>query len=127
MAGRDRKLDPGTGDYVADGRGGYETTTTAETALYHQIQGELGRWWGDAAAGSRLYELDRAKSHARITRTALEDRLREALAPLFEAGRITEVSVQASRDRDRASFEVTCRDGQRGELLDLTDLLAQVT
>jgi phage gp46-like protein len=55
MAGLDRKIDPVTKDYIADGFGGFETTTTIAPAAYHQLVGKRGFWWGNPDQGSDLH------------------------------------------------------------------------
>lgn len=52
----DFKIDPITRDFVRDGRGGWEHTETADTAVLHQLEIHYGTWWGDDAIGSRLHD-----------------------------------------------------------------------
>jgi len=122
MSGLDRKLDPSTGDYVADDAGGWETTRSAQNAIYHQIKGELDRWVGDPQAGSRFYTLARAKSSVRTPQVVV-DIARQALARLVAVGRITAPEIETERDRDRILQRIVTTDLETGEQLDLTDLL----
>lgn len=116
MAGRDRKLDPITGDYIPDGRGGWQTTRTIQTAVHHQIHGERGRWAGDKDAGSEIHLLPKKNTESTMQRGA--DVIREALA-VFEAdGRATDVQVAVDRDqRGRQAFRASIRDTQSGEVV----------
>lgn len=122
MAGKDRRIDPVTRDYIADDAGGWEYTRTAATAIYHQVQGELDRWAGDPERGSRFYTLARAKSSLRTPQVVV-DIARQALEPLVAEGRITEPEVEIERDRDRIRMQVVVTDLSTGEELDLTELL----
>jgi phage gp46-like protein len=91
----DRRLDPRTGDYVDDGRGNWEMTDTAATAILHQLRGHKAKWVLDPDVGSRLHELDRAKSTVK-TPAVIEDMFRAALAPLVAEGRIDVPEVRAA-------------------------------
>jgi phage gp46-like protein len=123
MAGKSRVIDPITKDYVLDeARGTVMVVRDARTAIYHQVQTRLGQWWGDPGAGSRLFELERAKSLLR-TPIVIKDIFSEALAPLVEDGRITEPAFESLRTIDRIDTSVTTSDMQTGEELELTDLL----
>lgn len=124
MAKRERIIDPGTRDFVSDGDGGYTYTTDARTAVYLAIQGERGRWWGDAQAGSRLWELDQAKSLARSTDEEISDIVLEALQYLVDANRISDIEIITERDGQRGLFEVTMRDTSNGTQIRLTELLS---
>jgi phage gp46-like protein len=122
MPGWDRTIDPVTGDYIDDGAGGTETTMTAQTAIHHQLQGELGSWAGDDLAGSRFHTLARAKNSLR-TPQVLEDMARECLRPLVAEGLISEPEIVVERDVNRIAIETTCRDLQSGEELVVTTVL----
>jgi hypothetical protein len=124
MAGLDRRIDPLTRDYIFDASTGtWELTRSAETALYHQVVGELENWAGDPDAGSRFYELARGKSTLR-TPAVLRDILNECTAPLVAEGRIAVESIRAERQAvDRAAAETTVIDLETGEELDLVNLL----
>jgi len=124
MAGRDRKIDPTTKDYVSDEAGGYETVTDARTAIYLAIQGERGRWWGNPTAGSRLWELAGGKSLDRITSVEIADALRQALQGLVDAERITEPEIVTERDGNRVLFEVVTVDRSNGESIAVSELIS---
>jgi phage gp46-like protein len=122
-AGKTRVLDPITRDYVLDeDRGAVQVVRDARTAIYHQIQTKLGQWWGDPDAGSRMFELERAKSLLR-TPIVIQDIFSEALQPLVDDGRITDPEFETERRIDRITTSVTTTDVQTGEELELTDLL----
>lgn len=122
MAGYDRRIDPITRDYVDDGAGTFETTRTAETAIYHQVRTPLGSWWGDPEAGSRLHELEQAKNPV-TSPIVIDDMLSGALARLVDEGRISEPEILVERDVDEVVAAVTVRDLWSGETLDLTNLV----
>lgn len=123
MAGKTRVIDAQTKDYVTNDAGnGTKTTRNASTAIYHQIKTQLGEWWGDPTAGSRMFELDRAKN-ALASPLVIQDIWSEALQPLINDGRITVPVFETERLTDRVNIEVTSTDLQSGEQLELTDLL----
>jgi phage gp46-like protein len=124
MAGRDRKLNVLTGDYIADGNGSYETTTTAETAIYHQMRGDKGKWWGDYNAGNRFFELARVKSIQNVSVNRLRDVISELLQPLIDANRVHGLIFRDERKGDRIDIEATVIDSQSGEVVSLTEVLA---
>lgn len=124
MAGLDRVLDPQTKDYVLGANGAWQTTRTAATAIYHAVKGNFGQWPGDPDAGSRFFELARAKSIAAKSAIVLADISRGALKPLVDEGRITEPQIVAEREIDRVAQSVVVYDRQTGEQLSLTRLLS---
>jgi phage gp46-like protein len=124
MSGLDLRIDPLTRDYIFDSSTGtWETTRSAETAVYHQIVGDYGAWVGDPEAGSRFFELARGKSTLK-TPAVVADILAECLQPLVDDGRISEPVTNTERQAvDRVAAETTVIDLQTGEELDLVDLL----
>ncbi len=123
MAGLDRVIDSNTGDYVRDDATGAVTkTSNASTAIHHQVKGIRGQWWGDPDAGSRLIELERAKSLLR-TPQVIADILTQALQRLIDDGRITAPTFEQQRMIDRIDTSITVEDLQSGETLQLRDLL----
>lgn len=122
MPGLDRRIDPATRDYISDGSGGYEKTRTAETAVYHQMRGNLGQWALDPDAGGRLYELARAKSGLR-TPVIVADMLEELLKPLVREGLIGDPTIIVERELDRIADETTVVDLTSGEQLPLVSLI----
>jgi phage gp46-like protein len=118
-----REIDPETGDYVFDAATGATTTTrNALTVIYHQVKTRLGQWWGDPEAGSRMFELRRAKNLLR-TPIIIQDIFSEALTPLVEDGRHTEPEYESERTGDRVTTKVVVTDTQSGDQLQLTELL----
>jgi phage gp46-like protein len=116
VAGRDRVIDPVTHDYVPDGKGGWATTETVQTAMYHQITGELDRWWGDPDAGSQLFTFRRAK----LTKAALgraANTLEVSLKALEDEGRIDQKRVTVEQDQvQRLVIASSAHDVQFGEV-----------
>lgn len=128
MAGRNRRIDPLTKDYVADGSGSYTYDDDPRTVIYGQVMTRKGQWWGNPEAGSRLWELARAKSHSVRAPQTVRDVWSELLRPLVERGRIEEgPEVSATRTIDRIDLTVTVRDPQTGDPVELTDLLPLTT
>lgn len=122
MPGLNRRIDPATGDYRRDGKGGHEMTGTIETGIYHQIRGKRGLWLGDVDAGSDLYLLPR-RNLDRGTVVFAEDAIRRALQPFVDAGEAREVRVVSRPDaRGRLTIdEVTVEDTQAGDV-DVADI-----
>lgn len=95
MAGFDRKIDPLTGDYIADGEGGYEESDTAETAAYHQITTERGSYFPQPDLGSDAYLLP-TKNASSITALFAAESLRAALQKLADEGFIKDIEVEVT-------------------------------
>jgi len=122
MAGTDRMIDPGTGDYVDDGAGAWATTTTLATAVIHQVLDEIDRWAGDPLAGSDFHRFYRARNSEIEARRAAES-IRRALKPLVDAGFARSVVVSVAREgASRWRLEGSLVDIEHGEL-DITPLL----
>src|SRR5215207_3074440 len=111
MPGRDRKLDPRTGDYIPDGKGGYLYTTTIETEIQHQLKGVFGSWWGDPNAGSRIREL--AKGHMDTPTIVLAKRYAElALRPFVDAGRARDLQIAVATRGQQIIITTSLTDTQ---------------
>ncbi|MFA9271081.1 MAG: phage GP46 family protein [Baekduiaceae bacterium] len=124
MPGLDRKIDPITHDYVSDGAGGYEKTSTAQTALQHQLQDELGNWVGDPDAGSNLFKFARGGNSERRA-AGLRDGVRAAVKPLVDAGMVADVQVGTTRDQTgRLALQSSLRDVQSGAQVSLVPMLS---
>lgn len=121
MPGYDRKIDPVTKDYIDDGAGSWEQTTTIATSVYHQLQGELNGWWGDPDAGCQLFTLDGGRNGV-INETRARDMVRVALKPFIKAGLAEDLSVETEREVNRLFIAASIRDIQYGTL-DLTPML----
>lgn len=120
MPGEDRKLDPITRDYVDAGDGSWAVITTAQTALHHQLLGELNAWAGDPEAGSELHLLVRKGKNDRITAQEAGDIVKRAFRPFLEEGRISNLKVELDQDPlGRFVLVITCRDVQAGGAVEL--------
>lgn len=123
MPGIDRKLDPATGDYIETDEGGWEETSTMETALYHQFNGEFNAWAGDAEAGCELYLLQRGRnSQAEAERAG--DALNVAVRPFINLGLVEDLRIEIDREANAGRWAITTslRDVQYGSI-DLNPLL----
>lgn len=123
MAGRDRRINPVTGDYRPTGTGNYEYTETVETAGYHQLAGHRGLWWFDETKGSDVH-LALQMNLSIATLQFLEDSVTGAFQALIDAGlaRAQRVLVdQSARRVDRALLDATLVD-QNADDIDLTEV-----
>lgn len=111
MPGRDRRLDPRTGDYIPDGAGGYQHTTTIETEIQHQLKAVFGSWWGDDKAGSRLRELLTGHIDA-PTRVLAKRYAQLALQPFVDAGRGRDLTIKVSTEAQQYRIEIDLVDTQ---------------
>lgn len=119
--GRDRVLDPLTGDYVSDGQGGYETTTTIQPALVHQLKGQRSRWWGDENAGSDVWRLQTMPLNE-ATVVAARNFIRTAVQVFIDRGQAREPRVDVTRSPEgRLTIEASIVDVTHGEL-DISNL-----
>ena len=111
MSGRTRKIDPATGDYVktADGSG-FVYITTLATALYHQINGHLDKWWGDPSAGSLNYLITTRHTSDEDISLARNAML-TALQRFVDIGRARDPSVVMSRSPNRVGMETRIDSG----------------
>lgn len=123
MPGRDRVIDPLTGDYVSDGRGGYKTTNNLSTAIWHQLQGKKGKWVGDPDKGSLIFTLEREPNSQGAALLA-GDFTRAALQIFVDAGQARDLQVVTQRDaqKNRISLASSIVDTSHGEI-DITDLI----
>jgi phage gp46-like protein len=113
--GRDRVIDPATGDYRKDGRGGYETTRSIATAVYHQLHGELDQWVGDADAGCGAFRLRRLDSSASMHRFKTE--YEQCLQVFVDDGRAADLVVEIDRlSTGKWAVAPSLRDVQYGEI-----------
>jgi phage gp46-like protein len=114
----DRKIDSLTHDYVEDGLGGFQTTTSIATELHHQLLSERGRWVGDPDAGSDFHQL-RAAGAADTDTTAKQaaEYTRNAVQPFLDAGRAADFQVATERDQSgRLVVTSSIRDIQHGAI-----------
>ncbi len=116
MAGYDRKLDPSTGDYIDATGGEYAETLTIETAIYHQLRTERGRWHGDPLAGSDLH-LAKYQGSGVVGAKFAENAIRQALQPFIDDGLAADPLVEVEADaRGRLIIESSITDIQHGPL-----------
>lgn len=104
----DAGINPTTGDATG------QRINTLANAIYLRLMTSLGSYWADPALGSRLYTLRREKDKARVGRLA-EQYAQEALKPLLDANRATQVGVAVEQLHDgwlRLSVEVVQADGR---------------
>lgn len=114
----DLRFDPITLDLVDDGLGAFEITTTAATAVLHQLLIDFDKWWGDAEIGSRLNDLDLFIADPG---ELIADETRRALGALVDAGRIVDVVVVATETQaGRVDVRTAYRDAQSGQPVDLS-------
>lgn len=122
MAGYDRRINPITKDYVDNGRGGFETTRTLETAVYHQLQGHLNKWVGDPAAGCAAFGV--VRKGARSVLHQLQDVYTAALLPFVKSGRGADLVVAIDRTQTGAlAIRSSMRDIQGRGTLNIDPLL----
>lgn len=88
----DLALDPITGDFIDDGRGGWLRTVYSDTSVIHQLECHYNAWWADPELGSRLHDRDLfTAAPARL----VEEEMRRALGRLVLDGRIADLEVAA--------------------------------
>ena len=115
MAGRDRIIDPKTRDYVKNSTGGYETTDTIGTKLYHQLAGKRGHYWGDKDHGSDLHQV---KEHGsgELGLAFAENAVKTATARMVEDGEARDLRVEATAVDGRVSVDASIVDIQGAEV-----------
>lgn len=115
MAGKDRLINPLTGDYIKAVNGGYATTTTIGTQLYHQLAGKRNLWWGDPDAGSDLHL---AKHHGTGAEGVAfnEDAIKTACARFIANGQARDLRVEVTGDGNRINNDVSIVDIQGAEV-----------
>ena len=121
MAGLDRVIDPITKDYVETATGNFEYTSTAQTAIYHQLNTWLGEWIGDPDAGLDRSAIPRKNNQASLDR--YRDAILQALRLLEVAGRVTNSQVSVTRNPsniNRADVDAVTTDIQNGNQIDVT-------
>lgn len=115
MPGKDRKIDPVTRDYIKDDVGGYETTTSIGTQVYHQLAGELDQWWGDSSAGSELH-LVKYQGAGADGEAFAENAAKTALARFQQEGLARDLWVEAEAVGTRVYTSARMVDIQGAEV-----------
>lgn len=122
MPGTDLVIDPITRDFVDDGFGDWEETTTLAPQIHHQLLDHLGLWFADVDAGCGAYAIPHKAN--RRTFALLEDAYRDALSVFIQAGLAEDLSIEIETDRvGRLVWSGSLVDLQHGEL-DITPLLS---
>jgi phage gp46-like protein len=113
----DLVFDPQTKDLVRDGAGGWQRTTTGDTAVRNQLEVRYASWWGDAAIGSLLYDRGRFTA-APGPLVAAE--VRRALGLLVTEQYIADLETDAKQTRQgRVEGRSRYRLVDTGELVNL--------
>lgn len=112
---RDRKLDPVTGDYVADAAGGWEYVETIESEAMHALKDRRRTWEGAPDDGSELHLLQQANLGER-DRLLAKRYAEEALQRLVDAGRASRVRATSTIDTtyDRIELRIEIDDVANG-------------
>lgn len=114
----DLAFDPITLDFIRDGVGGWEQTTTSDTAILNQLTCHWDRWWADPDVGSRIFERDLFTADPAAL---VEAETRRALQLLIDEDliadlRVTAVEVAAGRVDVRTMYRLVAT-GQDVEAL----------
>lgn len=108
----DAWINPVTGAYeqVADGSALVRDPADGlANAVYLRITTPLGSYWANPTLGSRLHELEREKDVARV-QTLAEQYALQALQPLVDDGRVSQLSVRTERQPGRLVLLVELTD-----------------
>jgi phage gp46-like protein len=112
----DTWINPVTGDYeLLDGAFTRDPGNGLANAVYIRLMTPLGSYWGDAALGSRLHELQREKDLLRVSVLA-KQYSEQALQPIIDDGRARSIDVtveQLHNGRLHLLIEVVDAAGQR--------------
>jgi hypothetical protein len=113
----DLVFDPQTKDLVRDGAGGWQRTTTGDTAVRNQLEVRYASWWGDAAIGSLLYDRGR---FAAAPGPLVAAEVRRALGLLVTEQYIADLEADATQTRQgRVEGRSRYRLVDTGELVNL--------
>lgn len=113
MPGRDRKLDPLTGDYIPDGAGGWEMVDTIESEVMHRLRDRYDSFAGDPSHGSKLHLVTQGNL-SNVDRLRAKGYAELALQPIVDGGRGANLKVEAkinSADK-RIEIETSITDIQ---------------
>jgi phage gp46-like protein len=122
VPGTDLVYDPITRDFVDDGEGDWEETSTILSQVHHQILDRQGQWWADRLAGCSAWQLPQKQTTR--TRALYEDAYRDALRVFTETGLAEDLVIEFLDSAvGRRFWLASLVDVQHGEL-DLTPLLS---
>lgn len=109
------RINPLTGDFVRDGRGGWVLTDTAETAVQLQLVHHYRAWWGAPERGSRLHD-PRVFTGNKLQ--AVKAEAERAMRVLEQAGRIANVEMVVEQPQQgRIVIEIKARDTATGKAI----------
>lgn len=114
--GWDFAFDPKTKDTIPDGKGGVTLTNGADTKVQLQFECELGAWWGDARAGSKLRRLTEPN--------AIQAEAMRALNVLASDGDISNPTATATPSPSipgRVNLLTSSRDSRTGRAIKTGD------
>lgn len=100
-------IDPLSGDYTGQ-------LTRLANAVYLRLKTPLGSYWAVPSLGSLLHTLKREKDVPRVNKLAVQYS-EQALQPLLDDGRATQITVTASRPQPgwlELSITVVSASGQ---------------
>ena len=100
-------------DFHFDERGRLATDTTVATAMRTALTQHLGAWWAFPEHGSRLAALMAGEPEPDLA-AALDNAVRDALAPLKRARRIRDLAVDVRVDGNRAHIRASAHDIGQG-------------
>jgi phage gp46-like protein len=117
MAGLDFKLDK-DGDMIPSADGWFEEDDSSTAVVAMQLEHHFGQWWGDPAAGSRLF-LAHDQGDGPLGEEFLRVEVLRALKPVVQAGRISNLAVEVARTQPgRLVASLSYRDTSTGQVVD---------
>ena len=96
-------------DFHFDDAGRLAVDDTVATPLKTALMQHVNAWWAHPAHGSRLAALMAGEPEPDLA-AALEDAVRDALAPLVQGRRIRELQVQVTVEGSRARIVASAHD-----------------
>ena len=116
MPGFDMALDPKTGDYIDDGRGGFVTTDTIATMVQHQLTVHRNGWIADPDLGCDAHLIPPKSNNSTALR--FKDAYQQALQEFVDLGLAADLVIETERDSrtGRIAIKSSMRDVQRGDI-----------
>lgn len=96
----DRLLDPVTHDYIDDGAGGTETTTTVATSMMSQFFITLNAWCLRGEAGNDLAKLLAQGDIGEQVIQEAREILLLAMKPMLDAGQLADPILEIEKDTE---------------------------